>query len=88
MIPELETVVPPLVLVLRCPPGIVSESQFEQHRVGGALKCVQFFRVLSSELLAAAAAAAKLLQSCPTLCDLIDGRAWWASIYGVPQSRT
>ena len=72
MIPELETVVPPLVLVLRCPAGIVSASQFEQHRVGGALKCVQFFRVLSSELLAAAAAA-KLLQSCPTLCDLIDG---------------
>ena len=26
-------------------------SQFEQHRVGGAPKCVQLFRVPSSELL-------------------------------------
>ena len=88
MIPELETVVPPLVLVLRCPPGIVSESQFEQHRVGGALKCVQFFRVLSSELLAAAAPAAKLLQSCPTLCDLIDGSPPGSSVPGSLQART
>ena len=88
MIPELETVVPPLVLVLRCPPGIVSESQFEQHRVGGALKCVQFFRVLSSELLAAAAPAAKLLQSCPTLCDLIDGSPPGSPIPGILQART
>ena len=51
---------------------------------------------------AAAAAAAKSLQSCPTLCNPIDGTplqysclenprdggAWWAAVYGVAQSRT
>ena len=59
---------------------------------------------------AAAAAAVKSLQSCPTLCNPIDGsppgspvpgilqcsclenlrdgRAWWAAVYGVAQSRT
>ena len=50
-----------------------------------------------------ASAAAKLLQSCPTLCDPIDGNplqysclenprdegAWWAAaVYGVAQSQT
>ena len=49
-----------------------------------------------------AAAAAKLLQSCPTLCDPVDGSplqcsclenprdggAWWAAVYGVAQSWT
>ena len=68
------------------PPGIVSASQFEQHRVGGALKCVQFFSVPSSELLAAAAAA-KSLQSCPTLCDLIDGSPPGSPIPGILQAR-
>ena len=45
---------------------------------------------------------AKSLQSCPTLCDPIDGSplqcsclenprdggAWWTAVYGVAQSRT
>ena len=34
------------------------------------------------------AAAAKSLQSCPTLCDPRDGGAWWAAVYGVAQSWT
>jgi len=36
-------------------------------------------------LLAAAAAAAKSLQSCPTLCDPIDGSP---PVYGILQART
>ena len=36
---------------------------------------------------AAAAAAAKSLQSCPTLCDLIDGSPPGSSIHGVFQAR-
>ena len=38
--------------------------------------------------LAAAAAAAKSLQSCPTLCDPIDGNAPGSSIPGILQART
>ena len=33
-------------------------------------------------------AAAKLLQSCPTLCDPIDGSALGCSIPGILQART
>ena len=35
-----------------------------------------------------AAAAAKLLQSCPTLCDPIDGSPPGSAIPGIPQART
>ena len=37
---------------------------------------------------AAAAAAAKLLQSCPTLCDPIDGSSQGSPIPGILQART
>ena len=37
---------------------------------------------------AAAAAAAKSLQSCPTLCDPIDGRPPGSAIPGILQART
>ena len=37
---------------------------------------------------AAAAAAAKLLQSCLTLCDPIDGRPQGSSVPGILQART
>ena len=36
----------------------------------------------------AAAAAAKLLQSCPTLCDPIDGSPPGSSVPGILQART
>ena len=36
----------------------------------------------------AAAAAAKLLQSCPTLCDPIDGSPPGSSVHGILQART
>ena len=37
---------------------------------------------------AAAAAAAKSLQSCPTLCDPIDGNLPGSSVPGILQART
>ena len=37
---------------------------------------------------AAAAAAAKSLQSCPTLCDPIDGSPPGSSVPGILQART
>ena len=39
-------------------------------------------------LIAAAAAAAKLLQSCPTLCDPIDSSPLGSPIPGIFQART
>ena len=44
----------------------------------------QFYSVLS----ATAAAAAKLLQSCPTLCDPIDGSPPGSPVPGILQART
>ena len=35
-----------------------------------------------------AAAAAKLLQSCPTLCDPTDGSPWGSPVPGILQART
>ena len=43
---------------------------------------------LLSEPLAAAAAAAKSLQSCPTLCDPIDGSPPGSPVPGILQART
>ena len=37
---------------------------------------------------AAAADAAKSLQSCPTLCDLIDGSRLGSAVPGILQART
>ena len=44
--------------------------------------------MLSISVAAAAAAAAKSLQSCPTLCDPIDGSIIGSPISGILQART
>ena len=44
--------------------------------------------IYSRALAAAAAAAAKSLQSCPTLCDPIDGSPTGSAIPGILQART
>ena len=44
--------------------------------------------LISLGVLAAAAAAAKLLQSCPTLCNPIDGSPPGSAIPGILQART
>ena len=43
---------------------------------------------LSADYMYAAAAAAKSLQSCPTLCDPIDGSPSGSSIPGILKART
>ena len=48
-------------------------------------KCGEYWEHLRA---AAAAAAAKLLQSCPTLCDPIDGLLPGFSVPGILQART
>ena len=46
------------------------------------------WRILSITLLACAAAAAKSRQSCPTLCDPIDGSPQGSPVPGILQART
>ena len=43
---------------------------------------------LNAAAAAAAAAAAKSLQSCPTLCDPIDGSPPGSPVHGILQART
>ena len=43
---------------------------------------------LSLDRVTATAAAAKLLQSCPTLCDPIDGSLPGSAVPGILQART
>ena len=51
--------------------------------------CTEFaYEACCHQLLAAAAAAAKLHQSCLTLCDPIDGRPPGSSVPGILQART
>ena len=72
--------------LIKSPPAAVSRSslsfQLFQHL------CKEFrAEHLSLSYLAAAAAAAKSLQSCPTLCDPIDGSPPGSSIHGIFQAR-
>ena len=54
---------------------------FENPQAGRALQ-------LSSGSVPRVAAAAKSLQSCPTLCDLIDGSPLGSPVPGILQART
>ena len=45
-------------------------------------------RLYTITSISAAAAAAKLLQSCPTLCDPIDGKSPGSPVPGILQART
>ena len=47
-----------------------------------------FLKCFLKPVCAAAAAAAKLLQSCPTLCDPIDGSPPGSPVPGILQART
>ena len=55
-----------------------------QYSMGVTLNVCFLILVMS----AAAAAAAKLLQSCPTLCDPIDGSPPGSPVPGILQART
>ena len=60
---------------------VVSESDTTER-----LNCTETF--IQCVFSAAAAAAAKSLQSCPTLCDPIDGSPSGSPIPGILQART
>ena len=66
-------------------PGIKPESLVSPAMAGGFFNnCVTW----EAHAAAAAAAAAKSLQSCPTLCDPIDGSAPGSPVPGILQART
>ena len=54
------------------------------------IECVNvpFYQKPLKGFIAAATAAAKLLQSCPTLCDPIDGSPPGSPVPGILQTRT
>ena len=57
---------------------------FQKHDGGRFYVCLHF----ASDILICAAAAAKSLQSCPTLCDPIDSSPPGSPIPGILQART
>ena len=57
----------------------------EQHRVGSFFSGLYFNQLYA---IYAAAAAAKSPQSCPTLCDPIDGSPPGSPVHGILQART
>ena len=65
------------------------ECCFTQETQNNAVKFTRpEWILLGLELPAAAAAAAKSLQSCPTLCDPIDGSPPGSSVPGILHART
>ena len=56
----------------------------QTNNTGVGSQCLMLFNMLS----AAAAPAAKSLQSCPTLCDPIDGSPPGSPVPGILQART
>ena len=55
-------------------------NKYEKH-------CVYYIKPYVLKLPTAAAAAAKLLQSCPTLCDPMDCSLPGSSVHGIFQAR-
>ena len=67
----------------------VYHSFFIHSAVSGHLRCFHVLAVKSGAVTnIAAAAAAKSLQSCPTLCDPIDGSPPGSPVHGILQART
>ena len=71
--------------------SLLSVSSYNNHNILGFFFSFNFTisQIPDYDInLLAAAAAAKSLQSCPTLCDPIDGSLPGSSVPGVLQART
>ena len=62
--------------------------QIQGSELGSLALQVDTFNQGSPAAAAAAAAAAKSIQSCPTLCDPIDGSSPGSAVPGILQART
>ena len=94
---------PPMIMAIPIPPGVASCGLTSQTRreplvrdrigeVGDPNICVfeilHNLKILKNKRMIAAAAAAKSLQWCPTLCDPIDGSPPGSTVPGILQART
>ena len=68
--------------------GIVGENNFHWNRPFSTSQTILDRRSSESISVYAPAAAAKSFQSCPTLCDPIDGNPPGSPIPGILQART
>ena len=69
-------------------PHSIEESKKMSYGSILAQKCLSLTAVGLIEFLRVAAAAAESLQSCPTLCDPLDGSPPGSPIPGILQART
>ena len=67
---------------------LVNRRKTETEETAWMERILKRFGVLTLQWEAAAAAAAKSLQSCPTLCDPIDGSPPGSPVPGILQART
>ena len=65
-----------------------TDSSVNGHIGGFHVLAIINMATMNSGVHAAAAAAAKSLQSCPTLCDPIDGSPLGSPVPGILQART
>ena len=70
------------------PPGVGCREKLLEQGKGVLLPIVVLSGAALQKERPAAAAAAKSLQSCPTLCDPIDGLLPGSSVPGILQART
>ena len=68
--------------------GFMKEMNLSKLEGQAGLRNQREDRPLQSERAAEAAAAAKLRQSCPTLCDPIDGSPPGSAVSGILQAKT
>ena len=69
--------------------GLGKVSFYSSPKKGNAKECSNYRTIaLISHAATAATAAAKSLQSCPTLCDPIDGSLPGSPVPGILQART
>ena len=92
------------ILILRSATLVLPRNESRQHCAGAGSKLegyelyvlapdravvgIKWYNVLSANTQGAAAAAAKSLQSCPTLCDPRDGSPPGSAVPGILQART
>ena len=92
MLSRIRLLVTPWTVAYQAPPSMGFSRQEYWSGVPSPspseLKWTGMGKIIQMTIISAAAAAAKLLQSCPTLCDPIDGSPPGSPVPGILQART